>query len=132
MYRFSERSYRNLQGVQPELVAVMTLTLTRAEANNTPDFVVISGLRTEEEQRELVNQGASQTTNSRHVTGHAIDIAAFDDGYEVTWERTPFVKIADEFKTAARDLGVAVEWGGDWKDFPDFGHFALDWEAYPV
>jgi len=132
MYRWSERSYRKLQGVRPELVAVATLALRRLGENGGPDFVVTSGKRTEEEQRELVNEGASQTMNSRHVTGHAIDIAAFDEKYNVTWEGRYYQNIADFMFEAAEDLGVKIEWGGNWQEFRDMPHFALDWEAYPA
>lgn len=132
MYRWSERSYQNLQGIRPELVSVATLALDRLGRLGGPDFVVTSGVRTQDEQRELVNSGASQTMNSRHLTGHAIDIMAFDRNYNGSWDPELYKEIARAFKTVAGRLGVEIEWGGDWADYVDMPHFALDWNTYPV
>lgn len=131
-YRFSERSYRNLRQVRPELVAVATLALDHLGRVGGPDFVVTDGVRNVDQQRRLVEEGKSQTMDSRHLTGHAIDIAAFDENYEVTWEAEPYQWIAEAFKRAADQLGVAIEWGGDWETFTDMPHFALDREQYPT
>jgi len=131
-YRWSERSYSNLEGVRPELVAVATLALSRLGSMGGPDFVVTEGVRSEERQQELYDEGASLTLNSRHLTGHAIDIMAFDENYEGTWEPEFYKEIARAFKVAAGQLNVAIEWGGDWDEPVDMPHFALDWEAYPA
>lgn len=132
MYKWSERSYENLRGVRVELVAVATLALNRLGATGGPDFAVTEGRRSEAEQERLVDEGSSTTYNSRHLTGHAIDIVAFDRNYNVTWESEPYKEIARAFKAAAGQLGVEIEWGGDWESFVDMPHFALDWNAYPI
>lgn len=120
MYRFSARSYRNLAGVRPELVAVATLALLLTDV----DFVVTEGVRTVERQRKLVASGASKTMRSRHLTGHAIDVAAWVDG-DIRWDWPLYSKIAEAFKAAAGELGVQLIWGGDWVTFPDGPHFQL-------
>jgi len=130
-YRFSERSYRNLRNVRPELVAVATLALHYLGRENGPDFVVTDGARNLDEQRKLVEQGKSQTMDSRHLTGHAIDVAALTPDHKVTWEPGPYRTIADAFKRASTVLGVHIEWGGDWRTFTDMPHFALSREQYP-
>ena len=33
-------------------------------------------------------------------------------------------------KEAAKDLNVDLEWGGDWKNFPDAPHWQLSWREY--
>ena len=131
-YKFSERSYRNLQNVRPELVAVTTLALHYLGRENGPDFVVTDGARNLDEQRKLIDQGKSQTMDSRHLTGHAIDVAAFDADYNVTWEAGPYRRIADAFKRAGETLGTDIEWGGDWQSFIDMPHFALTHEQFPT
>jgi hypothetical protein len=61
-----------------------------------------------------------------------VDIAAFDEHYNITWEPKYYKAIAYWFEIAADELRVAVEWGGDWESFPDYGHFALSREEYPA
>ena len=127
MFILGKRSLANLQGVHPDLVSVVR----RAIQITTVDFTVTEGLRTKKRQRELVARGASRTMNSRHLTGHAVDLAAWVDG-TVNWEWPNYRKIAAAMKTAAAELGVPIEWGGDWVTFKDGPHFQLPWEKYPA
>lgn len=122
-----ERSERNLAGVHPDLVKVVR----RAHELSETAFIVTEGLRTMKRQRELVAAGASKTLRSRHLTGHAIDFAPLIAG-EVTWKWPPFALVADAFKRAAAELGVAIAWGGDWRQFRDGPHIELDRKAYPA
>jgi len=122
-YRFSQRSMQNLSGVHPDLVAVAKRAIEITEQ----DFSVLEGVRNIERQRQLVAQGKSQTMNSRHLTGHAIDVAP----YPLTWDWEYFYPIADAMKQAAEELGVDLEWGGDWVSFKDGPHWELSWESYP-
>lgn len=125
-FRFSARSLRNLTGVHPDLVRVAA----RALQLTTVDFVVTEGRRTLERQKLLVSQGASKTLNSRHLTGHAIDVAALLNG-TVTYNVESMTAVARAFKQAANELGVPIVWGGDWKSFKDTPHFELSREVYP-
>lgn len=124
--KLSERSRENLKGVHPDLVRLVQVV------SLPPGYgaIVTEGMRTWKRQQELLAQGKSQTQNSRHLTGHAIDIAVTKNG-EVTWEFDAYKNAADAFKDASRTLGIPITWGGDW-GFKDGTHFQLDWEAYPV
>jgi len=124
--KLSRSSIQRLEGVHPDLVRVVR----RAAELSEVDFIVTEGLRSKKRQRELVAAGASKTLKSRHLTGHAIDFAPVVNG-EVTWKWPPFFLIADAFKRAARELGVAIVWGGDWLRFKDGPHIELDRKAYP-
>ena len=123
---FSKRSLNNLKDVHPDLVKVVERALELTEV----DFVVVEGVRTEEKQRQYVESGASKTMNSRHLTGHAVDLIAWVDR-TVNWSLTYYEKIAAAMKEAGRELGIPVEWGGDWKTFKDGPHFQLPWKEYP-
>lgn len=116
----NERSLKNLQGVNPKLVAVVQ----KAAGTSEVSFIITEGLRTLERQKQLVAKGASQTMNSKHLTGRAIDVAPVIDG-EVRWDWPPFYKIADAMKKAAKELNIVIVWGGDWKSFRDGPHFEL-------
>ena len=122
-YNLSLRSRQRLSGVNPLLVDVVK----RAIEITKQDFSVTEGVRNINRQKELVNSGASKTMNSRHLTGHAVDLVP----YPVSWDWEYFYPIAEAMKQAAEDLGVDIEWGGDWKSFPDGPHFQLSWEKYP-
>jgi len=124
--QLDERSLRKLEGVHADLVRVVQ----RAADLSEVDFIVTEGLRSMKRQRELVAAGASKTLKSRHLTGHAIDFAPVVGG-EVTWKWPPFILIAEAFKRAARELGIAIVWGGDWLRFKDGPHIELDRKAYP-
>lgn len=123
MYNLSLRSRQRLSGVNPLLVGVVK----RAIEITKQDFSVTEGVRNINRQKELVNSGASKTMNSRHLTGHAVDLVP----YPVSWDWEYFYPIAEAMKQAAEELGVDIEWGGDWKSFPDGPHFQLSWEKYP-
>jgi len=120
MFRLSKRSWDRLDGVNPRLVGVVATAIQ----NTAVDFMVVEGVRTLERQRELVASGASQTLNSRHLTGDAVDLAAWVDG-EPRWDWPLYYRIADAMKESADDLGVRIVWGGDWESFRDGPHFEL-------
>ena len=125
-YKLSKRSLSRLEGVHKDLVQVVKLAIELTEV----DFGVTEGVRTIERQRELFAKGASKTMNSRHLTGHAVDLVAYV-GSEARWDWPLYHKIADAMKRAANSLGVPIVWGGDWKSFKDGPHFELDRKVYP-
>lgn len=126
MFMLGSRSVSRLKGVHPDLVAVVNRAIKLTEV----DFAVLEGLRTHTRQIELVKAGASQTMNSRHLTGHAVDLGAYVGG-AVRWDWPLYYKIAAAMKRAAAELGVPLEWGGDWKSFKDGPHFQLPRKKYP-
>ena len=123
-YVFSARSWRSLHGIDTRLIAAATEALTRSPI----DFIVIEGLRTKERQRALFSDGKSRTMNSRHLTGHAFDVAAFVDG-AVSWEAEHYAALSVHFLAAAERLGVQLEWGGNFRGFFDGPHFQIPWRA---
>lgn len=115
-----------LRGVHPDLVKVVR----RAAATSNLDFKVLEGVRSVARQRELVKKGASQTMKSRHITGHAVDIAPVVGGV-IRWDWPLYYKLAEIMKQASKDVGIPVEWGGDWRTFKDGPHWQLPWSKYP-
>lgn len=124
--KLDSRAERSLSGIHPDLDQVVR----RAAKLSTVDFTVTEGLRTAERQRRLVRSGASRTLNSRHLTGHAVDLAAKVDG-AVRWDWPLYARLADAMKAAAAELEVPIIWGGDWRSFRDGPHFELPREVYP-
>lgn len=125
-YALSKRSLARLEGVHPRLVALVR----EAIALSPVDFMVTEGLRTSQRQAALVRAGASRTLKSRHLTGHAVDVAALIDG-QVRWDWPLYPRIAAAFKAAAVRQGTPVVWGGDWPMLRDGPHFELDRAVFP-
>ena len=122
------KSQLRLAGVHPDLAKLVARVYEITDAN----FFVLEGLRTLEQEKINFAKGASQTMNSRHLTGHAIDIGACDANNVLTWEWKYYAYLAEIFKKAAAELNIPITWGGDWKTLKDGGHFELKWSAYPV
>jgi peptidoglycan L-alanyl-D-glutamate endopeptidase CwlK len=130
-----KRSKDNLKGVHGDLVRIVE----RAIQISTVDFMVIEGRRSAERQRQLVRNGASQTLNSRHLTGHAVDCAPLVSG-SIPWnDKNQFKRVSDAMFQAAREFGIRIRWGGDWNEngrsdderFYDGPHFELRRQEYP-
>ena len=125
---FGSRSLKNMTGIHPDL----RLVLDKALQDSPLDFVVIEGLRTKERQKQLVASGASKTMNSRHITGHAVDLLPIGLDGKPAFVWPLYDQLGPAVKKAAADLGIELDWGGDWKKFKDGPHFELDRTAYPV
>lgn len=135
MITLSAKSRANLRGVHPDLVRVVE----RAAQISPIQFEVTEGLRTLARQKQLKAKGLSKTLNSRHLTGHAVDIVpAVDvtgDGRvtgEDMWHHSQLVKLSPYIKRAFQEEGVPYEWGGDWKNAWDKPHWQLPWKKYPI
>ena len=126
--RLSERDRQRLVGVHADLVRVVE----RAAQAEGAAFIVLEGLRSMERQAQLAAAGRSQTMRSRHLTGHAVDLGALGEGGKLVWTRPAYDALGALVKAAAKDEGVPVEWGGDWRSFFDGPHFQLPWADYPA
>ena len=121
-----QRSLSRLEGVHPDLVRVVK----KAAAMSDLDFTVLEGLRTVERQKELFANGATKTMNSRHITGHAVDLAPMLGG-QISWDWPLYARLSKIVKAAAAAEKVPLTWGGDWRTFKDGPHWELPWKAYP-
>lgn len=121
-WQLSQRSINRLKGVNANLVKVVKRAIEISEY----DFMVVEGLRTIETQKEYVKKGVSKTMNSYHLTGHAVDLAPLENG-AIDWNNTKgqFDSVSKAMKQAAKELGIQVEWGGDWKSFVDKPHYQV-------
>lgn len=111
MFKLGKRSKRELAGVHEDLVQLVEIAIQLTNV----DFTVLDGLRTREEQAELVRTGASETMNSRHLTGHAVDLVPYINR-KVRWEWEPIFHVAEAMQYAANEKEIPVVWGGAWSE----------------
>ena len=81
-YKLGKRSLQRLEGVDERLVTVVKAAISRS----SQDFSVLEGLRSMDRQRELVKKGHSQTMKSKHISGLAVDLGAYDSITGIRWE----------------------------------------------
>lgn len=111
-----------LSGVHPDIVKVVR----QVDANHPNTFVVLEGVRTLSRQKELFKKGSTKTMNSRHLTGHAVDLGVLIDG-TLVWDWSSYANASKYVKEAAKQVGVSLEWGGDWTKFRDGPHWQIPW-----
>ena len=136
MYSFSKRSLDNLATAEEKLQLLFN------EVIKEIDCTVIYGHRTPEEQFELFKQGREKkdgwwvkvgatVTNldgnikkSKHnyLPSKAVDVVP----YPLDWKDIEsFKNLAIVVKKKAEELGIEVEWGGDWVTPIDMPHYEL-------
>lgn len=129
MPRFGDKSLEKLNTCHPDIIKVMN------EAIKHYDFTVLYGTRTVAEQQALYAQGRTKpgaiVTNidgvnkkSKHnyLPSLAVDIAP----WPIDWNDIGrFKELAEVVKKAADTVGVAIQWGGDWKTFKDWPHWEI-------
>lgn len=126
-------SVERLKGVHPDLRKLADAVLQAAPW----PIRVTEGLRTLERQKHLVAIKASKTMNSRHLTGHAIDVVPLVDldrdgkiETEELYNKELFRQLIPVAKEQADKLKVEMTWGYDWGwDMP---HWELNRRYYPA
>lgn len=109
MFKLGKRSLTKLENVNPALVHVVHRAINITEV----DFSVLEGLRTSERQRQLVDEGKSQTMLSPHLHGRAVDLGAYVDR-KISWDLQYYFEIAEAMRSAAQEVKVPLRWGAAW------------------
>ena len=130
-FQLSKRDLDRLKGLHPDLIKV----IKRASELSLLQFMIVEGVRSIDQQKKYVISGASKTMKSRHLTGHAVDIAPMldldkDGDLDVSWLQKHFGPLAIAMKQAAKEFGVELEWGYDLWGW-DGPHFQLAKSKYP-
>ena len=119
---WTEQSRSRMQGVDPRLIAI----LEEARRASGINFEISEGMRDSARQAEMVRTGKSQTMNSRHLHGNAMDVHILNPDGSINWDFDAYRPVADAAKAAAARLGYDdFVWGGDWKSLRDGVHFQI-------
>lgn len=122
-YKLSKNSIDRLLTAHPMLVMLFSYAISTSPI----DFSIVCGNRTREEQNEAVRKGNSQLKFplSKHnkMPSLAVDVIPYPGGYSASLE--DWEKLENHIKKCAKELGVSIEYGGDWKNFIDRPHWEL-------
>lgn len=133
MKQWDKVSTERRKGVHPDLLKLADAVLQAAPW----PLRITEGMRTLERQRQLLAAKATKTLNSRHLTGHAIDVVPYIDldrdgkiETEELYNKRLFDVLIPIAKAEAERLGIKMTFGYDWGwDSP---HWQLDWKTYPA
>lgn len=115
MAEFSGRSRENIDTCHPDLQRLFTEVLKIA------DCTILCGYRGEWAQNDAFRSGKSKVQWPKSKHNQKPSLAVDVSPYPIDFSDLPRFKIfAEVVKMVAGQLGVAVEWGGDWawKDYP--------------
>ena len=130
--KLTDKDLKKLDRAHPDL---KKFVLTAAKKTTIP-FMVMEVSRDLKTQQANVKKGVSKTLRSRHLPSkdglaRAADLVPVDEKGRPIWAWPLYHKLAVIMKAAARECGVPIEWGGDWKKFKDGPHWQLPWKLYP-
>lgn len=133
MRQWDKVSVERRKGVHPDLLKLADAVLQAAPW----PLRITEGLRTLERQKQLLAAKATKTLNSRHLTGHALDIVPYIDldrdgkiETEELYNKRLFDVLIPIAKQEAERLGIKTTFGYDWGwDSP---HWELDRRVYPA
>lgn len=136
MPKFSKRSQENLATADIKLQQLFN------EVIKEFDCTVIYGQRTPSEQFELFKKGRElkdgkwvkvgptvtdkdgtiKKSKHNYLPSKAVDVCP----YPIDWNDIKrFRELAEVVKRKAKELGIDITWGGDWKTLKDYPHFEI-------
>jgi hypothetical protein len=121
MYKYSRSSKKHLNTCDNQLVLLFN------EVIKEIDCSIICGHRGRKEQEDAFNRGASKLhyPHSKHnkYPSMAVDVLPYPFNHD--WNREQFEPLAEVVKRKAKELGIKIEWGGDWETIVDCPHWEL-------
>ena len=121
-YSLSARSKGILAEVDPRLGELFTTAII----DSPHDFTIYHGLRTQQEQNEMLRTRASRVQRSKHQDGKAVDIFIIGKDGGADWDDIKaYTAVANHVKACSVRLNIPIVWGGDWENLRDYVHFEL-------
>lgn len=123
------RRLSEIENVSENSYRVFSRFIDDIEAQTEWNVVIISGLRSKEQQKELLRENSRNASveKSRHVLGRAVDINLYRKNWlwrvwlkkynsKKDWRNTGVVKISDKY---------GLLWGGTYHSYHDPVHFEI-------
>lgn len=130
MNKLGHRSRRELRGVHPDLIIVVTTAIITLPKGL--DATIYDGLRTMAEQAENFKNGVSKTMKSKHLPqsdgyGHAVDVVPIIDG-RLMWDSED-AKTQKKIDQAFHDIDIAMMTASQLHGIPiDSGYQLWGWD----
>lgn len=146
--RNSQKYVDSCETLMHELVK-RAMEIANIRKLHCPDWGVSAGKRTTDEQFNLFRKGRNMVVNthgrnvyeivnqnevvtycdgytkrSPHQDGLAIDIYAYVDG-KANYEPGNLALVFTCFQEAAKDMGITIEWGGNYNSLADAPHIEI-------
>lgn len=120
-YKYNKRSLKNVNTCCNEIILLFH------EVLKEKDHSVICGHRGRKEQEEAFNNGFSKAHfgQSKHnsLPSMAVDVLPYPfNGWD---DIEQFEILAEVVKRKAKELGIKIRWGGDFKNFKDYVHWEI-------
>jgi len=109
VFKLGKTSKSRLEGIDGRLIRGVGYAINITKV----DLFVVEGMRDIAQQEWNVASGASQTMDSKHLIGEAVDIAAYVDRKAV-WEGHSMFTVCEAMRRGFQHQGTAVRWGGAW------------------
>lgn len=123
---YNDRNLKNINMLADNTKRVALKWYNYCVKNNI-NVLIYETLRSKDKQLEYVKTGASQTMNSYHIVGQALDFVLVDDKGKCLWNAYHTPK-ATQAVSYAKQLGFT--WGGDWTGFVDCPHLQFNHRGY--
>lgn len=118
---FSGGANASLGNINPKLRQVVN----DARRLSSVEFRIKEGCRSGARQEMLRKKGFSNTSESKHEDGNAVDLVPLKNGMPDDGNVKAFRQVRDAMMKAARQNNVSITWGGSWAGFRDLYHFQL-------
>jgi peptidoglycan LD-endopeptidase CwlK len=122
---YHQRNLNNLEKLAPNTKKAAMEWYNWCVTNGI-DILIYETIRTEEQQRENVRKGVSQTMQSYHLVGQALDFVPIVNG-KADWNGYNRPEIQ---RAIAKAKQLGFEWGGDWKTLVDKPHLQYNYKGY--
>lgn len=133
---YDERNRQNINKLADN-TKIATLKWYQYCIDNEFQILIYETIRTVEQQKQNVANGASQTMKSYHIVGQALDFVFVDSNGSALWSVNEYVK-KEHIKAINYAKSLGFTWGGDWDNdgnwrdetFLDSPHLQFEYNGY--
>jgi len=121
---------KRIEGAHHDLLGFLYLFIKACGSHGIP-MHTHNLLRDAKHQQQLLDAGNSLIAESSHMYGMGADCVHSKLYWNLTKDQWAILGHIGKEVAANNGLGKIIEWGGDWKRFPDPAHWQIrNWRQY--